>query len=123
MTAHTDFEKMAHEIFEFCNERELWDDAAIYFNGKALASWNEWNGEHGKEIAANLYEYEDKNPLDYCEYSNPETLTMTFEGMLYDVLNDFGYSFPSLYEDFGGIFEKYGYYFEMGHSWSLTACE
>lgn len=122
MTANTDFEKMAHEIFEFCDKFEIWDDAAIYFNGKAFASWNEWNGEFGKEIAAGLYEYENKNPLDYCEYSDPETLTMTFEGMLYDILNDFGYSYPSIYEDFCEIFEKYGYYFEMGHAWSLTAC-
>ena len=124
--AKTNFEKMATEIIEWCKANGLWQDTAIYFGGKAWATWNSWGyrGEEiGKEIAEGVFEYSDKNPLDYFEYANPDTLSMGFEGPLYDVLNTYVGGWVKLEEELLAIFKKHGYYYEMGNAWNLSACE
>lgn len=117
--------KLAKEIYLYCRQNHLWDDNIIYFDGKAWSSHDEWSGVKGKEIAPELYEYENRNPKDYIEYSNPDTITMSFEGGLYDALN-YGFEFSAwrnVYEELQAIFGKYGLYFEQGYSWSLAGYE
>lgn len=114
-------EMLAREIYEWCMENELWGDNIIYFNGKAWSSFATWSMDNGKQIGERLYEYEDKNPLDYFEYANPKTLSMSFEGDLYSVLNAYVRGWTRLDAQFLAIFEKYGYYYEMGNSWNLAA--
>ena len=116
-------QSLAKEIYDWCIKKHLWGDNIIYFNGKAWSSFHEWHGIEGKKIGNALYEYEDKNPKDYFEYGNPETLSMSFEGPLYDVLNGYDYGWSKREEEFLKIFEKYGYYYEMGHAWNLSAYE
>ena len=116
-------ELLAKDIYEWCQENDLWGDNIIYFNGKAWSSSSTWNGAKGKKIAEDLYEYEDKNPLDYLEYCNPGTLSMSFEGSLNYVLNGYSYGWVKLEEKFSKLFEKYGLYYEMGYSWSLSTYE
>lgn len=115
--------ELAMDIYNFCYDNELWEDIAIYFDGKALASWDTWSGVAGKKITDNLYEYEDKNPLDYFEYANPDTLSMSFEGRLNHALNAYIEGWIEIEEAFIDIFNKHGYYYEMGYSWSLSAYE
>ena len=114
---------LAKEIYDWCKKNHLWGDNIIYFNGKAWSSSEVWNGIKGKKIAADLYEYEDKEPRDYFEYANPDTLSMSFEGPLYEALNGYSYGWTKIEESFSHIFEKYGYYYEMGYAWSLSAYE
>lgn len=116
-------EKLARDIYEWCKKKYLWGDNCIYFHGKAWASWSEWHGEKGKQIDVDLYEYENKNPLDYFEYANPHTLSMSFEGDLYNVLNACTPGWVKLEDEFLRIFKKHGYYYEMGHAWNLSAYE
>lgn len=113
------YELLAKDIYDWCKKNSVWDDNTIYFDGKAWSSGDTWGKETGKKIAEDLYEYENKNPCTYFEYGNPETLSMSFEGGLYDVLN--GY-FPGS-SSFEKVFEKYGLYYEFGYSWSLSAYE
>lgn len=54
-----------------------------------------------------------------CEYNNPDTLTMTFEGPLYHAMNYY-IGTPSAWDDLNRIFARYGLYHEMGYAWSLT---
>lgn len=117
------FENLAMEIYNWCYANELWEDSAIYFNGKAIASWNTWSGVEGKKIAEGLYEYEDKNPLDYFEYANPYTLSMSFEGPLYMILNAYSEDWCWTEQQFINIFTKHGFYYEMGHAWNLSVYE
>ena len=119
------FEKLAFEIIDWCKERELWGDSSIYFNGKALSTWNNWEGEEGSKIAEDVYEYTDKNPLYYFQYAKPETLSMSFEGPLYMILNAYweNKTWLSWYEEFNALFERHGYYFEQGSAWNLSVCE
>ena len=119
----TKIELLAKDIYDWCIAKELWGDNIIYFNGKAWSSSSTWSGVKGKMIGEDLYEYEDKNPLDYFEYANPDTLSMSFEGSLNYVLNGYSYGWVKLEAEFLKLFEKYGYYYEMGYSWSLSAYE
>ena len=115
---------LAMEIYSWCEKRDLWGDNIIYFNGKAWSNQPTWNGVEGKEIGEELYEYDNKNPEDYFEYANPDTLSMSFEGSLYTALNawDLPY-YDGIEEELQAIFGKYGLYFEYGYQWSLSAYE
>ena len=116
-------ETLAREIYNWCIAKDLWGDNCIYFNGKAWASWNEWHGEQGSQLNERLYEYKNRNPKEYFEFANPETLSMSFEGELYRVLNAYTPGCVKLESEFGKLFEKYGLYFELGHAWNLSAFE
>lgn len=116
-------ESLAIDIYDFCKKHNLWGDCCIYFDGKALASWPDWHGELGKKIDVDLYQYENRNPVEYFEYANKDTVSMSFEGPLYSVLNGYVRGGYKLEEQFQKLFEKYGYYFEYGHAWNLSAYE
>lgn len=113
-------ELLAKDIYKFCVNKDLWCDNIIYFNGKAWASFNTWMGEKGKRIDKNLYEFENRNPIDYFEYANPDTLSMSFEGSLNHVLNGYVSGWVKLEKEFSELFHQYGYYYEMGHAWNLS---
>lgn len=114
-------ETLALEIYDWCCKHNLWGDNIIYFNGKAFSSSKEWGSEIGKQIDENLYEYEGKNPLNYFEFGNPETLSMSYEGPLNHVLNGYVSGWVKFEDEFLKLFEKYGYYAEYGNSWNLSA--
>lgn len=116
-------ESLAIDIYDWCKKHNLWIDCTIYFDGKAFSYNREWRGELGKKIDEDLYEYENKNPLDWFEYANPDTLSMSFEGPLYHVLNGYVRGGYKIEEQLQKLFKKYGYYFDYGHAWNLSAYE
>ena len=116
-------EALAKDLYKWCVKNGLWFDCCVYFNGKAWATWSEWHGENGKKIGDGLYEYGNKDPLKYCEYANPSTITMTFEGPLYRMLNGDVRGWVKLEDQFSKLFNKYGLYYEMDYAWSLSAYE
>ena len=117
------YESLARNIYSWCQKKKLWGDNCIYFDGKAWASWPEWGGENGKKIDEDLYEYENKNPLTYFEYANPDTLSMSFEGPLYAVLAANVKGWVKLESEFTKLFKKYKLYYELGNQWNLSAYE
>lgn len=114
---------LAIEIYEWCQKNDLWGDNIIYFNGIAWSNEPTWGGVEGKKITEDLYEYEDRDPLDYFEFANPDTISMSFEGPLNYVLNGYSVRSGKLEREFSKLFEKYGLYYELGHSWNLAAYE
>ena len=112
-------EKLATEVFNWLVDHEMWVDVAIYFNGKC---WSTSNKEC-TEFCYNkrrYFEYE-ADPRNHFQYvREPNILSMSFEGDLYDVLND---GWGKLEEEFRSIFEKYGLYFELGNAWNLSCYE
>lgn len=116
-------EYLAKDIYNWCIKNDLWGDNIIYFNGKAWSPCSIWGRDHGKQIDEYLYEYEGKNPKDYFEYANPDTLSMSFEGPLNHVLNAYVNGWVKLEKQFSDLFKKYGMYYEMGYAWSLSAYE
>lgn len=116
-------ELLAKDIYDWCIKKDLWGDCCIYFNGKAWASWDNWHDEDGVQIADRLYEFKNRNPKKYFEYANPETLSMSFEGSLYYVLNACTPGWVKLEKEFCNIFQKHDVYYEMGHAWNLSVYE
>lgn len=100
-------EKLAGEIIGLLKEHGCWFDASLMYNNKRVSS----NGRVEENV----------NVREMIEYCNPETITMTFEGPFYRAMN-YGREFDNhkLYNQFNKLIEKYGYYFEFGHAWSLT---
>ena len=121
--AFSKYKLLAIDIYEWCKKHDLWGDNIIYFDGKAWSSSKTWGGAKGKKIAEDLYEYEDRNPRDYFEYSNPKTLSMSFEGSLSRVLNGYVHGWIKLEEQFCKLFKKYNFYYELGHHWNLSCYE
>lgn len=116
-------ENLAKAIFDWCKKHECWEENIIYFNGKAWSDSRSWGGTMGVAIGENLYEYADKNPLEYFEYANPKTLSMSFEGFLYDVLNGYDEWTFRLQDSFYELLKEHGYYYELGNSWNLSLYE
>ncbi len=100
-------EKLAKEILQWLDEKELWIDVRVYYNGKVVY-------EKSKE--------EEANPKDYFEYVG-DILSMSFEGALYEVFNGTSSRAYKLQEEFNDILKGYGLYYELGNAWNLTLYE
>ena len=123
-------EACAKDIFLWMKKHDLWWDTTIYINGKRYCSYNpggaekvyEWVNEFGE---THRVWAQDADPCDYFEYCNKTAhfLSMTFEGTLYDILNfNLSLNYCQDREDeLRKIFKKYGYYYELGNAWNLSA--
>lgn len=123
--SNINYKKLAFEIIDFCMENGLWQDTTVYVDGCAFTDTKEWGGISGMMIEPELFRYFNKNPKDYFEYASPNTLSMSFEGPLYRVINCYfeSKSWSKLYEEFCAIFDKRGVYFEQGDAWNLSVYE
>jgi hypothetical protein len=99
-------EKLANEILALLKEHSLDGDVSIYFNEKRL------KGNGAIE--------ENKRGSDIFKHATDNTISMAFEGDLYDVMN---YRYESLAEKFIPLFTKllnsYGLFYEKGDEWNL----
>tara|TARA_Y100000310_G_C20150913_1_gene564685 strand:+ start:142 stop:465 length:324 start_codon:yes stop_codon:yes gene_type:complete len=101
---------IAVAIERWCKKNDAISDTRIYFNGKA---WN-YNSSGEKTVL------EDIKGSDYFEYADDDTISMSFEGGLYHIMN---YGPYELKEEFEDIFTPFGYYCELGHAWNLSLCK
>jgi len=106
-------EKLAYEIAELLEKHECHTDVAIYFEGKRLSTFADLKENYRKWVLEEGYD-----PKSYTEYANPKTITMTFEGSFYEVMN-YGFS-PKLYDKFTQLINSYGFWFELGNAWNLS---
>ena len=114
----TDIEKLANEIKAFLETHEIADSVSIYYNGNVVRSKTEYDSEYNATYT--WVKTDDVDPHDYFEYAAYDhILSMSFEGVLYELLN---YSGGSIIDKFNKIFEKYGLYYELGNAWNLTCC-
>ena len=108
---------MMEDIIKYCCQHDIFIDITFYVNGHKYSSEK---GPTAKAIQTGPYEYYDYGEADVTtivEYNNPDTLTMTFEGPLYDDIN---YGDGSAEEAIRKIADKYGLYPEQGFAWSLA---
>lgn len=116
---------LAQEIRQWLLDHEMWQDTSIYFNGWCYSTYDKKTGNHYYNDPKHLVCFRD-DPSRYMEYYNKKTVTMSFEGPLYELLNyagDFGPIGWKWEEEFNELFKKYGYYFELGNAWNLAAAE
>lgn len=116
-------QKLMEDIIDYLEPHELFEDVNIYTNDHkyssdkpriADSSVTELTTSKGNKY----YDYGKWNVTSQVEYNNPDSVTMTFEGDLYDALNydDKGIVMTKLEQ----IGKKYGVYPELGHQWSLA---
>lgn len=110
-------EKMALELIRYLQANSMFTDVSLYLNGKRYSS-SHHRGDTVKQTRYGVYYItNDVDVADYVEYFNRETITMTFEGDLYELLN---YGDGSVDNDINAIADKYGLYFEQGNAWNLA---
>jgi hypothetical protein len=98
--------KVAKTIEKFIRKYELDSDVRIYFSNKC------WAYESGKKTVI-----EDIKASDYFEYANDDTISMSFEGGLYEHFNcHYGYTILNKFNEL----DFDGHYFELGHAWNLS---
>lgn len=99
---------LANDIRDFLIDKGMATDTRIYFNGIAYDS-----------ISHNTYQtMEDIKASTYCEYADDDSVTVAFEGDMYDMMN-YGSSRSRL-QQFDKIFIKHNCSYELGYAWSLT---
>lgn len=115
-------EKLAVEVGQFLIDHEMWQDVAIYFNGKCFTTYDKEAGKYYYNDPDHLIVVENKDPNDYFDYVAEEhVLSMGFEGPLYALINypQGTGDYRKLYK-FNQIFKNYGLYYELGDAWNLS---
>ena len=108
------------ELIEYLQKNELYDMVYIYTNGRMYSSDPNKNAEQKTTRFGPFYDCGEITPS--TKYNNPETITVTFEGSLYDAYN--GYIHEStVEEDIQKICDKYGLYPEQGYAWDFSLYE
>lgn len=114
-----EIEKLAVEIRQFLLEYDMWQDVAIYFNGKRFSCRSPEDGHYYYNDREHLFVEEDIRPERYFEYVNPDhILSMSFEGPVCEML--YYDMYPAIKKKFDAIFERYGLYYEFGNHWNFT---
>lgn len=106
-------EKCATEILEFILKNELGGDMSIYFNNKAFRFTSQTEYKTLDDVKGSTF----------FHYSNDDTVSMSFEGTFYEVMNRYVEGSNKLIEQFDKIIEKYGFYYELGNAWNLSLYE
>ena len=103
--------KIADAIKKWMLVNMVADDTRIYFNGKCYNSVG-----YGKDAKyRTLY---DIKGSDFTEYANDDAVTMTFEGIFYEVINgEYG---SIMLKSFNKLIRNFGYYYELGNAWNLS---
>ncbi len=97
--------KIAKTIEKFLKKHDADYDVRIYFSNKC---WD-YNSA-GKKTIIN-----DIKASDYFEYANDDTISMSFEGHFYHIMN-MTYSYDEFNEWCELDFD--GYYMELGNAWN-----
>ncbi len=111
------------DIIDFIDEQNCWYDVNIYVAGKQFKS-NIFGNAFGfvEKTTSNgtiYYEKDDVDVEEKLEYCNKDTISMTFEGPLHDLINYEDYDFVAKMNT--RFLDEYGLHFERGYSWSMAA--
>tara|TARA_R100000734_G_C3305879_1_gene96358 strand:- start:693 stop:1031 length:339 start_codon:yes stop_codon:yes gene_type:complete len=87
-------------------------DTRIYWNDRC---WD-YNSNGKKTVLTDI------KGSNYFEYANDDTISMSFEGGLYGILNYAwnGKHYAKAEQEFSDILAKEGYYYELGNAWNLS---
>lgn len=115
--------KLAGELVDYLSDNGILSDVNIYVAGERWSTYEPDAGHETRTIGKSgsvMHVVPCEDIGSKIEYSNPDTITVTFEGGLYDLLN---YGDGSTEEDINSIMKKYGLYMEPGYAWSFAAYE
>lgn len=114
--------ELAEQLIDLLSKYDCFIDVAIYDGNDCMvpAPVNAHAGEpeimatRGMNTPYRLI----KNRPYRDEYGNPDTLTVTFEGPLYDFMN--GSDPLDVRSKMDALFESYELYCEQGYAWSFA---
>lgn len=120
-------EKVVYDLIKLLIKHDMFSDVNIYCNDKRWKS--EWDGpgkpedkdcyllkDKDQKTITPVYVQNDVKAYDYIAFANPNLITMSYEGPLYDALN-YGYKME---KELTKFFEARGLWFEYGYAWSLS---
>lgn len=113
---------LAEKLIDYFAKEECWYEMGIYVDNERWSSNPDKNDEKfvtGKETV--YYVQKNVDIKSRLEYSNPETVSLYFEGPLYETINYNDYNYISKLTQM--FLEKYNLYFEQGDAWSMAAYE
>ena len=117
----TDKLNMLTKIVNLLRKENCFQDVCIYIDNRRYFSEKcDWHKNQKFDDDLQLWYQDDIDVTDYIEYSNPDTLTISFEGPLYHALN---YGDGKLEKKLNQIAKTYGLYLEYGYAWSLSFYE
>ena len=102
--------RVTHDIRKWLVANQLHYAVTIYFNDVAYSFKDD--GE--------ITRRPDTKGSNYFHYANDDTVSMSFEGPLCEVLNFYHPRSTELHEEFMQLVEKHGFWFEMGNHWNLS---
>lgn len=105
----SEIKKLAQEIMQLLDKHEVGYQTAIYVDG---TKYSQFQTEGHWDIAQGV------RGSQYTEYANDETITMTFEGYFYEIMNYGRMSY--VLEEFNELVESFGYSYELGEAWNLA---
>ena len=113
--------EFAEKLIDWLSAKEYFYGVNIYTGTCRYTDTSEYKPENNFEQCTTQKGTEYiKQPYNGCpcEYHNPNTLTITFEGPLYDAFNY--HAFESTNEALDKIAEPYKLYNEQGYAWSTS---
>ncbi len=114
-------QELAERLIDRFIKDEVFSEVCIYVNGKRYRADNNNNAKECQTAAGNRYfeENGEFDPAEYLDHCNSKTVTITFEGPLYDMINYMDYDY--IYKLDQDILNDYGMYFEQGNNWNMSA--
>lgn len=112
--------KLLNEIIEFLMKKEMFESVSIYADNKRYCLKKT---EEKNKIVNSYGSYYFENDIDVkkmLEYCNADTISMSFEGAFYDVINGYSDYDYKIQQQFNEIIKKYDLYYEQGHAWDLA---
>lgn len=114
--------ELGDKVVELC-KKEGYEHTSVYYDGKRVHIGDiDFVINYDDETDMGHYENakvtveENCHPGDYFEYYNHNhILSMSFEGLLYDLLNEYGEC-----KALDDLLKEYGLYYELGNSWNLS---
>lgn len=112
-------QRFLEELMDYLNEIDATGMVSIYTNGHLYQIESITKREPKCETSSGTVYYDcgEFDVTECVEYNNPESITMTFEGTLYHLIN---YASEGTWDRLMEIGANYGQYPEQGHAWSLA---
>lgn len=114
-------QQLAEDLIDLLDKHGLFEEMQVFVNGNRLTDYmpakTESAQKHNTEKNHTPYWLTEKCPPKDC-YANPDLITFTFEGALYEIMNNCPNS--KTIQEMNALFEKYNVYMEQGYPWSAA---
>jgi hypothetical protein len=102
--------RVTQAISKWLVANHLHGDVHIYFNDRAYSFEDDGKITRRSHIKGS----------NYFHYANDDTVSMSFEGPLWEVLNFYHPRSTELHEQFMNLLDEHGFWFERGNHWNLS---